>query len=214
MANLFSPMQKLRNLSSSAAQSSSDPSHLSTIPSGSLQTDRPLKPAPSMARHTSSPQPSSPITPTQPSTLATLTHQNDLIANFWGGRSQGMQVRETREPPALQQKKPRHPSLDTFEIEDLKVTPEPKTLARSLFLYGFLFPLLWPVGIALIFSPTKYNLDLEKGSVGSAEQMQRDKAAYRAAEEKWAKRCMWAFATLLGLLVVIIITVVLAMKGK
>ncbi|CDO69936.1 hypothetical protein BN946_scf184836.g10 [Trametes cinnabarina] len=191
------------------------PSSLRT--SGSLRTARRASTTSSLTLGAPSPKAPSPVTPTQPSTLTTLTYQNDLIGNFWGGRSQGMQA--ARPPPgspdgggaANPRAKHRHASLDTF---DLKAPPEPRTLARTLFLYGFLFPLLWLAGMVLVFSPTRYDPDLERAQVSSAEEMQQHKAAHRAAEEKWARRCMCASAVLLGLIVVVVVTIVLAMKGK
>ena len=128
--------------------------------------------------------------------------------------------------------------MDTFEMDDLKAPPEPKTLARTLFLFGFgascplvlftlirsgsswrwrycsAFPLLWLIGVAFICLPTKYDPDLESAPVGSAEQLQRHKEAYRAAEDKWAKRCLWAFIILVGLLAVVVVAIMLAKKGQ
>ncbi|OSD03848.1 hypothetical protein PYCCODRAFT_1434242 [Trametes coccinea BRFM310] len=198
------------------------PPPVSLHTSGSPRTARRMSTTSSLTLGAPSPQAPSPVTPTQPSTLTTLTYQNDLIGNFWGGRSQGMPVPPgpsadpTRNPgeAANPRRKRRHASLDTFEVDDLKAPPEPKTLARSLFLYGFLFPVLWLAGMVLVFSPTKYDPDLERAQVNSAEEMQRHKAAHRAAEERWARRCMCASAVLLGIIVVVVLTMVLAMKGK
>ena len=73
---------------------------------------------------------------------------------------------------------------------------------------------MWLIGVVLICLPTKYDPDLESAPVGSAEQMQRHKEAYRAAEDKWAKRCLWAFIILVGLLAVVVVAIMLAKKGQ
>ncbi|KAI0655718.1 hypothetical protein C8Q70DRAFT_1057264 [Cubamyces menziesii] len=225
MSALFAPLRKVSKLfTRPSSPASSETAAPPPQAGGSPRSVRPLSRASSITLGAPPPMPPSPVTPTQPSTLVVLTHQHDLIADFWGGHSRGMQVRPQEapasrahtavDPPRNPSRNQRQTSMDTFEMDDLKAPPEPKTLARTLFLFGFAFPLLWLIGVAFICLPTKYDPDLESAPVGSAEQMQRHKEAYRTAEDKWAKRCLWAFIILVGLLAVVIVAIMLAKKGQ
>lgn len=75
------------------------------------------------------------------------------------------------------------------------------------------FPLLWMVGAWFVCTPTKYEPDLERASVASAEDLQRHKSAYRAAEEKWARRCLISTMAFWGVVIVVVTTIVLAQKN-
>ncbi|KAI0776621.1 hypothetical protein BD413DRAFT_469027 [Trametes elegans] len=180
--------------------------------SGSPRTARTLSAASTITL--APPKPTvAPLTPTQPGMLTTLNYQSDLIADFWGGRSQGMQVQPRPSGDSREEtKKRRLPSVETVDAEQ---TPrrQPRTLARTLFMLGFVFPLFWIAGVVILFRPTRYEPDLERVSVGSAEEMRLHKAAYRAAEEKWARRCLWACTTLLSVTVIVVLTAVLATKN-
>ncbi|OJT11105.1 hypothetical protein TRAPUB_12389 [Trametes pubescens] len=198
---LSAPLEKLRSYISKPATSPT--SGTPATPNGpSLRRARPLSTASSITLGPPLRTPP-PAATTQPSELFALGHQADLIANFWGGGPQG-----TRPAPAKKDKKSmgrgsRETSVDSFEFELAKGTREPRTLARRMFMWGFLF----------VFKPTPYEPDLERASVASAEDMQRHKTAYRAAEEKWARRCLLATMSFWGAVVVVVTTVVLAEKN-
>ncbi|KAI0363932.1 hypothetical protein BV20DRAFT_1057619 [Pilatotrama ljubarskyi] len=207
---LSAPLDKVRSYFARPAPTVTNgpPPNTAHARSGSLRSARPFSTASSMTLGEPLPTPP-PAAATHESELFALAHQSDLISNFWaGGRAQGMQVPV---PPGTITK-PRGRSMETLEMDE-KRPREPKTLARRLFLVGFAFPLLWMAGLVLLFRPTKYAPDLERAPVGSAEEMRWHKAAYRAAEEKWARRCLWAFVTLLATVSVVVITVVLAQRG-
>ncbi|KAI0351238.1 hypothetical protein OH77DRAFT_1430051 [Trametes cingulata] len=207
---LSAPLDKVRSYFSHPTSGTTNERLPNTPParSGSLRSTRPVSAASSMTLGEPLPTPP-PAVVTYPSELFALAHQNDLISNFWaGGRAQGMQVPV---PPGTVTK-PRGRTMESLEIDE-KEQQEPRTLARRLFLFGFAFPVLWMAGLALLFWPTKYAPDLERAPVGSAEEMRWHKAAYRAAEEKWARRCLWAFISLLATVSVIVVTVVLAQRG-
>ncbi|KAI0669031.1 hypothetical protein C8Q78DRAFT_224862 [Trametes maxima] len=209
------PLDKMRSLLSRPPTSA--PGVLPTRSEGptqpTLQRARPLSSASSI---TLGPRGPTRVPPDSTNVLAaTLEYQSDQIANFWGGYPVAPDPRRSPGESADAQRKPRKPSVSTFEVEEAQRTreEEPKTRARTMFFWGFVLPLLWLVGVYTLFCPTKYEPDLESAPVGSAEEMKRHKAAYRAAEEKWARRCLWMLISLLAVLSVVIITVVLAMKN-
>ncbi|KAH9856151.1 hypothetical protein C2E23DRAFT_882268 [Lenzites betulinus] len=149
-----------------------------------------------------------------------LNHQENLMSNFWGGgvlpppAVAATRRESTRGLPEKEKGSAGgEPSLANFMVTLEQGHKEPRTLARKLFWFGFLFPLLWIAGAVFLFSPTKYALDLERASVADAQDMLRHKAAYRVAEEKWARRCLISFMSFLGAVIIIVVTVVFAEKG-
>ncbi|KAI0819815.1 hypothetical protein BC628DRAFT_1331992 [Trametes gibbosa] len=195
---------------------------------------RPISTASSVTLAPAPPTPP-PAAATQPSELLALEHQSDLIGSFWGGGAHGglrlpaaaktsKSARGRAPPPPQEEEEGRRPrggetSVESFAFEMAAAkhaqarTQEPRTLARKLFWFGFLFPLLWTVGAVFVFSPTKYAVDLERGSVADAQDMVRHKKAYRAAEDKWARRCLVGCMSFWGAVIVVVTTVVLAEKG-
>ncbi|WVQ74226.1 hypothetical protein IAR50_003822 [Cryptococcus sp. DSM 104548] len=99
-------------------------------------------------------------------------------------------------------------SLPTYEEES---TMEPKTLAKTLWLYGFLCPLLWLIGMAIMcipLSPVEEEVDPER-----AQKLDEMIVILRKCELKYARRCAWsfgAFSTALAL--VIMVAVVVSMR--
>ncbi|KAL7423078.1 hypothetical protein Q5752_002377 [Cryptotrichosporon argae] len=85
---------------------------------------------------------------------------------------------------------------------------EPKTLARGLWRWGFAFPLLWFIGMLILWIPLRPT-DEEPGPE-SAQKLEEMIVIIRAAELRYARRCAIAFAAFSILLVVIIVAVVLA----
>ncbi|KAI0640971.1 hypothetical protein C8Q79DRAFT_1014801 [Trametes meyenii] len=208
------PLDKMRSLISRPPTSAPGivPARSDPPVQPSLQRARPLSSASSI---TLGPRGPTRVAPDSTNVLAaTLEYQSDQIANFWGGYPVAPDPRSSPSESADAQRKTRKPSVSTFQMEeDQRAREEPKTRVRTIFFWGFVFPLLWLVGVYTLFFPTKYEPDLETAPVGSAEEMKRHKVAYRAAEEKWARRCLWMLITLLAILSVIIVTVVLAMKN-
>ena len=66
-------------------------------------------------------------------------------------------------------------------------------------------PLLWLVGAVFLFHPPRSSLKLEQEGlpVHAVAERERRLAAYRAAEEKWAKRCLWAWVAVVCVAVVV-----------
>ncbi|KAL1938304.1 hypothetical protein VTO73DRAFT_11755 [Trametes versicolor] len=204
---LSAPLTKLRSYVSKPATPAPAPAP-APAPGGALRRARPLSTASSITLGPPLPTPPPPAA-TQPSELWALGHQADLIANFWGGGPQGARPA----PPPKRPRGSRETSVESFELGMAKEWREPGTLARRMFVWGFLLPFLWMVGAVFVFKPTPYEPDLERASVASAEDMQRHKTAYRAAEEKWSRRCLIATMSFWGAVVVIVTTVVLAEKN-
>ncbi|KAF9483100.1 hypothetical protein BDN70DRAFT_929436 [Pholiota conissans] len=73
---------------------------------------------------------------------------------------------------------------------------EPKTLTRTFFKLGFLFPILWLLGAAMLFTPPR-----SPKSSSMDTRTEQEKVAFlevfRAAEKKWAKRCLFSFGLFL-----------------
>ncbi|KAF8323052.1 hypothetical protein DL93DRAFT_2070477 [Clavulina sp. PMI_390] len=93
--------------------------------------------------------------------------------------------------------------------------PEPKTLARSLFFYGFVFPLFWLVGACILFADLRYHQTAEEMAEDSRTPEERvaDLKVLRAAEVRWAFYSFYAI-TLLVLAVVIALLVWASVTGR
>jgi len=76
---------------------------------------------------------------------------------------------------------------------------EPQTLARLLFLYGFLMPLFWLFGASIIFLKLKYYSDANSTveDPRTEEERAADLAVIRRAELRWAWRSLYAIVILL-----------------
>ncbi|KAF8591915.1 hypothetical protein K439DRAFT_1274037, partial [Ramaria rubella] len=71
---------------------------------------------------------------------------------------------------------------------------EPPTLARMLFIYGFLFFPFWLAGIYILASPLLPTPDWESGK--SEFEKAQLLLILRETEKKWARRCLYAMCTL------------------
>ncbi|KAL1739102.1 hypothetical protein HDZ31DRAFT_69291 [Schizophyllum fasciatum] len=81
---------------------------------------------------------------------------------------------------------------------------EPTTLAMFLFKFGFLFPLFWIIGACILLTPLSAPAAPSDEDVEAAwmpekteEERARIVAHIRSVEVKWAKRCLFAFLTLI-----------------
>ncbi|KAG2034168.1 hypothetical protein BDR03DRAFT_819431, partial [Suillus americanus] len=134
--------------------------------------------------------------------------QDDMFSQFFGAKPNRTRALERHVPP---------PYIREGEFEKLPVytacpspgaDDQPKTLTRYLFLY--VFPIFWIVGIAIIFSPLRPNSEWETGK--SEEERQKLLVEMRVSELKWAKRCLYAMVALLVLIVVLVTTFVLVRR--
>ncbi|KAG6848029.1 hypothetical protein H0H93_004068 [Arthromyces matolae] len=106
-------------------------------------------------------------------------------------------------------------------IEDVPPTytlkaPEPVTLAKYLFKFGFLFPPFWIIGAWILWSPLRApssDSDAELAWMADKTEFERERviADMRKAEVRWALRCLWALLILilLGAIAGIVIWAVL-----
>ncbi|ODN83285.1 hypothetical protein L202_01456 [Cryptococcus amylolentus CBS 6039] len=96
-------------------------------------------------------------------------------------------------------------SLPIYEEES---TMEPKTLAKTLWQYGFVCPLLWLIGMTILWiplRPVEDEVDPER-----AQKLEEMIEILRRTELKYAKRCIWAFcgfSLLIALIVVVAVVV-------
>ncbi|KAF8323033.1 hypothetical protein DL93DRAFT_2223005 [Clavulina sp. PMI_390] len=76
--------------------------------------------------------------------------------------------------------------------------PEPKTLARSLFFYGFIFPLFWLIGAGILFADLRYHQTAEEFAEDPRTHEERvaDLKVLRAAEVRWAWYSLYAIVLL------------------
>ncbi|KAJ7760738.1 hypothetical protein DFH07DRAFT_867848 [Mycena maculata] len=78
---------------------------------------------------------------------------------------------------------------------------EPVTLAMYLFKFGFLFPPFWIMGVVILLSPLRAPPATTPSAVWLPEKTDAERQIIidrmRAAELKWAKRCLYALVTLL-----------------
>lgn len=139
--------------------------------------------------------------------------QHDALTDFFGGRGQRLRAerhhtrgdarRESRVPP------PYSPDWDGEKLPGYSQavsSPEPDTVAKQLFKYGFLFPVFWAIGTYLLFVPLQVSPDWEEGR--SPEEKEKMLADMRQTETKWAKRCFWALRIFIACLVTVIVLVV------
>ncbi|KAH7334582.1 hypothetical protein B0J17DRAFT_673933 [Rhizoctonia solani] len=149
------------------------------------------------------------------------------IDDFFGGFG-GPEPVKVKKPKPTVPKAPRadrgHSASNSLGIASppyelpphLAPTPKPQTIARSFFLYGFIFPPFWVIGACILVSklrpdaqPTVEALpkEIEAGYGGAPSQAYK-RAEYkllRYAELVWARRCLIAVIILVLAIVVVII---------
>jgi len=142
------------------------------------------------------PSTSNPLTPLPSAYHLPGQAQADMMADFFGART-----RSTESPPAYS------PHGDT---ESLPAYSEdgPTSLARYMFMYGFLFPPFWLMGIAILLSPLRTPADW--GIDKTEEERATVLKHLRAEEVKWAKKCLWATLVLLVVLGLVGVAIYLA----
>ncbi|KAG6872245.1 hypothetical protein C0995_011594 [Termitomyces sp. Mi166 len=92
-------------------------------------------------------------------------------------------------------------------LEDLPPTyslkaPEPVTLTKYLFKFGFLFPPFWILGAWILWSPLRApssDSDVEVAWMADKTESERQCVIgeMRRAEVRWALRCLWALLILI-----------------
>ncbi|KAG5653014.1 hypothetical protein H0H81_002707 [Sphagnurus paluster] len=133
-----------------------------------------------------------PPTPVLTHTTRTPPSERDPLDSFFGYTFSASRTYESRYVAE---------ALPAY-IEDHPPTyarkaPEPLTLARYLFKFGFLFPPFWIMGAWILFSPLRIPSDVtdpegqwmaEKSEIERQHILDR----MRSAEIRWARRCLWA----------------------
>ncbi|EAL21826.1 hypothetical protein CNBC5270 [Cryptococcus deneoformans B-3501A] len=85
-------------------------------------------------------------------------------------------------------------------------TEEPNTLAKVLWKWGFLCPLLWFIGMTIMWIPLKSTE--EEHDPEKAQKLEEMIVILRKTELKYAKKCAWAFSGLSITLIVLIVVVI------
>ena len=75
-------------------------------------------------------------------------------------------------------------------------------------------PLLWLVGAVFLFRPPTPRVDPDALPVYAKAERARRISAYAAAEERWAKRCLWAWVAVLCVVSVAAGGVAYAVRGR
>ncbi|OXM76446.1 hypothetical protein C364_05902 [Cryptococcus neoformans Bt63] len=83
---------------------------------------------------------------------------------------------------------------------------EPNTLAKVLWKWGFLCPLLWFIGMTLMWIPLKSTE--EEHDPEKAQKLEEMIVILRKTELKYAKRCAWAFSGFSVMLIVLAVVVI------
>ncbi|KAH9936904.1 hypothetical protein B0H21DRAFT_698962 [Amylocystis lapponica] len=120
-----------------------------------------------------------------PSSEALWRYRDELIAEFFGGRPKSKRdARPKVQKSVVVKEKPGSAGADMQRAE-------PATLAKRLFFLGFLFFPFWIAGALVLFLPLEATPDEEAGKCDDDER-DHTLCARRAAEIKWAERCLWA----------------------
>lgn len=128
--------------------------------------------------------------------------QADQLANFFGD-SRKSRTRAVVPPPYSSDGESQ---LSTHEAK----AAEPVTLARFMFIYGFMFPPFWIMGLIILGSELRPTPDWEAGKTEDEKVLLL--AEMRKAEVKWAKRCIYALFTLITIICCIVMAVVFAKR--
>ncbi|OXG46160.1 hypothetical protein J010_05888 [Cryptococcus neoformans] len=83
---------------------------------------------------------------------------------------------------------------------------EPNTLAKVLWKWGFLRPLLWFIGMTIMWIPLKSTE--EEHDPEKAQKLEEMIVILRKTELKYAKRCAWAFSGFSVMLIVLVVVVI------
>ncbi|KAG8737987.1 hypothetical protein FRC10_007427 [Ceratobasidium sp. 414] len=97
----------------------------------------------------------------------------------------------------------------------LAPTAKPTTIARYLFLYGFLFPPFWVIGACILLSPLRSETQPSspKDLEASPSYQKAELGVARKTELVYARRCLIAAITFLALVVIVIVATRVAGVG-
>ncbi|KAG5721029.1 hypothetical protein E4T56_gene17959 [Termitomyces sp. T112] len=136
---------------------------------------------------------------------STLPVQRCPLDDFFGYTLSTTRTHESRHDPSFADMLPPY-------VEDMPPThslrpPEPVTLAKYLFNFGFLFPPFWILGSCILWlplhAPTNHsNVEIAWMADKSELGRQRVIAEMRRVEICWALRCLWALLILTMLAVI------------
>ncbi|KAF8071673.1 hypothetical protein FPV67DRAFT_890127 [Lyophyllum atratum] len=132
-------------------------------------------------------------------TPPTLVSERSPLDDYFGYTLSASRTHESRHDLSATEALPPY-------VEDLPPTyalkaPEPLTLARYLFKFGFLFPPFWIMGAWILLSPLQApsdEIDVEGGWMADKTDAERKRVLeeMRKTEVRWAKRCLWALIVL------------------
>ncbi|KAG5652180.1 hypothetical protein H0H81_005979 [Sphagnurus paluster] len=127
-------------------------------------------------------------------TPSSAAHERDPLDSFFGYNFSASRTHESR-----------HDEVLPAYVEDLPPTytlkaPEPLTLARYLFMFGFLFPPFWIMGAWILWSPLRAPSDETDPEAWMPEKTEAERKhileGMRRVEVRWALRCLWAIVIL------------------
>jgi len=99
-------------------------------------------------------------------------------------------------------------SIVSVESQTLQ---KPNTLARVLFLWGFVCPPFWFIGVSLFFLPLRPTWEWEQGK--TPEEKDTLLRLHRQTELQWAWRCLYASLFLVIAIVVVVCSVTLTIHS-
>jgi len=88
------------------------------------------------------------------------------------------------------------PVFDTKSACGTQPSVTSRSLAKTMFIRGFFFPLLWLVGASLLWRNVAPTFESENGA-GTSGNEESCTSFLPEAEEKWAWWCIWAFVLMM-----------------
>lgn len=142
-----------------------------------------------------------------PPVTATLHRRDDMLAQFFGGSGRHSDEVTLAEPPSHTRSFSSRTDVESLPPYESQVAAlPPRSVARYLFIYGFLFPPIWLFGASFLLIPLR--APPQWSYTKSIEEQTRVLDDMRMEDVKWAKRCLLAFITMLAFIVIIVFSVV------
>ncbi|KAF5379806.1 hypothetical protein D9615_005681 [Tricholomella constricta] len=131
------------------------------------------------------------ITRAPPSAVPT---ERNPLDDFFGYTLSASRTHESRHDLSVAEVPP--PYVEDLPPTYARKAPEPLTLARYLFKFGFLFPPFWIMGAWILWSPLRAPSDETDPEGWMPEKTEAERKRIieemRKVEVRWALRCLWA----------------------
>ncbi|KAJ7284555.1 hypothetical protein C8J57DRAFT_1431967 [Mycena rebaudengoi] len=137
---------------------------------------------------------------TLPARTSPIQNTTNPVDDFFGYTLSSSRTRESRHDQRISIAESAAPPPYVDAPEYTQRPTEPVTLAMFLFKFGFLFPPFWIMGVIILMSPLRAPPAATPSTSWLPEKTESERQAIidrmRAAELKWAKRCLYALLAL------------------